>query len=111
MWVQHPRMRDRLMDRDTAIRRISDVLQDVRLIRLDDGLRNHGWSDDLIERMFEYFEAMKERIARGWTPSRADEINMGMWFDSEGITPYEDDDLKRRFRTAADVVRELGESL
>jgi hypothetical protein len=97
------------MTREMAVREITDAVLHVRSIELDDRLRRHGWSRDLIERMSEYFETLSDRITNGWTPRRADEVNMGMWFDSEGITPYEDDELKTGFRTAANVIRELAE--
>jgi hypothetical protein len=36
-----------------------------------------------------------------WTPTSSDPVNMGVWFDSEGISPYEDDVLQQGFQRAA----------
>jgi len=92
-------------ERTRVLAALDEAISAVQAVPLNQDLLRQGWTSEIVGRLCGWFEERRHRIEGGWTPSRADEVNMGMWFDSEGISPYEDDVLQRTFRRAAKALR------
>jgi len=92
-------------ERKKVLAILDEAISAAQAVPLDRDLLRQGWTSETVGRFCAWFLEKRHWIEDGWTPSRADEANMSMWFDYEGISPYEDDVLKRTFRRAADALR------
>lgn len=86
------------------LKNLDDAIAAVRTQSLDQDLLSHGWTSEIVDRLAGWFEERRLQVESGWTPTSTDRVNMGMWFDHEGISPYADDVLKRAFRQAAEAL-------
>ena len=88
-------------ERKKVLAALDEAISAAQTVTLEEDLLRQGWTSEAAERFCAWFQEKRYRIEGGWTPSRADEVNMGMWFDYEGISPYAEDVLKQAFRRAA----------
>jgi hypothetical protein len=93
----------RASERTKVLAALDEAISAIKSQPLNQDLLLHGWTSETVGRLCGWFEERRGRIEGGWTPSSSDGVNMGMWFDSEGISPYEDDVLQRAFRRAAEA--------
>lgn len=92
-------------ERTKVLAALDEAISAIQSQPLNRDLLRQGWTSEMVGRLCGWFEEKRRRIEGGWTPSSSDGVNMGMWFDSEGISPYEDDVLQRAFRRAAEALR------
>ena len=91
-------------ERNRVLAALDKAIVAIRSQPLNQDLLRQGWTSEIVGRLCGWFEERRRRIEGGWTPSSSDRVNMGTWFDYEGISPYSDDALKRAFRRAAEAL-------
>jgi hypothetical protein len=88
-------------ERSRVLAALDETIAFIRSQPLNQDLLRQGWTSEIVGRLCGWFEERRLRIEGGWTPTSSDPVNMGEWFDSEGISPYEDDVLQQGFQRAA----------
>jgi len=91
-------------ERNRVLAALDKAIVAIRSQPLNQDLLRQGWTSEIVERFCRWFEERRLQVESGWTPASTDRVNMSMWFDYEGISPYADDALKTAFRRAPEAL-------